>query len=211
MEDRLAPEELLPPRLHTPRLLLRPVERGDADGIFAYASDPEVARYTLWDPHGSRQDTEFFIEDYALANYRQRVPDPFILESREEPGKILGTVGCHWASELHRTMELGFALAREAWGKGLGTEAAWAVTCFAFSTFRPARLQARCHADNPASARVLEKIGMSHEGLLRAAAIKGTVVWDVHLYALVRRDWQAFLLKERSGAPGRPLAPVAER
>lgn len=198
-------ELVLPPVLRTKRLILRPVEPDDASSIYAYASNPEVARLTLWDAHQSIADSRAFIEDYAYANYRQEVPDPYGIALEEEPRCLLGTVGCYWASPVHRTMELGFALGKKAWGRGYTTEAAWAVLCFCFSICRPHRIQARCHPDNAASARILEKLGMDREGLLRSAACKGDEVWDVLLYSVLRRDWERYIESLPDGPPGTPL------
>ncbi|MCB1035571.1 MAG: GNAT family N-acetyltransferase [Acidobacteria bacterium] len=199
------PGYALPPSLTTTRLRLRPLGLEDEPGIFAYASDPEVARFTLWEAHRSRDDSRSFLEAYAFANYRQEVPDPYGIFLKEAPGELLGTVGCHWASTLHLTMELGFALARPAWGRGITTEAAWAAVCFSFSICRPNRLQARCHPENRASARVLQKLGMRQEGCLRAAVCKGEETWDVLLFALTRRDWQRYVDTRPEGPPGTPL------
>ena len=196
---------VLPPTLQTERLVLRPLRPGDEGAVFAYASDPEVARWTLWEPHESLEASRTFIADYAYANYRQEVPDPYGIVWRDRPDRLIGTVGCHWASAPHLTMELGFALGKEYWGRGLITEAGWAALCFAFSICRPNRIQARCHPDNPSSARVLTKLGMRGEGRLRSAACKGSEIWDVQLFALVRRDWQEYLSTGRAGPPGAPL------
>jgi len=177
----------------------------DVDAIFAYAADPEVARFTLWPPHQSREDSEAFVRDFALANYSNEVPDPFALELREAPGGVVGTAGCSWISETHSTMELGFALAREAWGTGLATEAAWAVICFVFAIYRPERVQARCHVNNGASSRVLQKLGMRKEGVLRSAVFKDDQHWDVEMHSLLRPSWQEFIHKNTLAPPGRPL------
>lgn len=199
------PPRWSPPKLRTRRLLLRPVRIGDEARIFAYAADPEVARFTLWEPHGSLEDSRKFITEYAFGNYGQEVPDPFALELREGPEGLVGTAGCAWSSRRHSTMELGFALARSAWGRGLGTEAAWAVVSFAFSIYRPERVQARCHVENRASSRVLAKVGMSFEGCLRSAVFKAGHAWDVEMHSLLRRHWQAFVGQAPEGPPGRPL------
>ncbi len=198
-------ELVLPPTLQTRRLTLRPLRPEDETAIFSYASNPEVARWTLWEPHKSLEDSRAFIADYAIANYRQQVPDPYGIVLRDEPEHVLGTVGCHWASQLHLTMEVGFALAQEYWGRGLVTEASWAVLCFAFSICRPNRIQARCHQDNLSSGRVLTKLGMRSEGVLRCAACKASEVWDVELFSLIRKDWQRYLESRPEGPPGKAL------
>lgn len=65
----------LPP-LTTPRLHLRPLTLADGPAIFAYAQDPEVSRYTLWEPHRTEADSEGYIRDYALPATRRACPSP---------------------------------------------------------------------------------------------------------------------------------------
>jgi [ribosomal protein S5]-alanine N-acetyltransferase len=67
----------------------------------------------------------------------------------------------------HARAELGYVLSREHWGKGLMPEAVRAVIRFGFGRMELNRIQARCVAENTASARVMEKAGMTYEGTLR--------------------------------------------
>ncbi|MCH9647354.1 MAG: GNAT family N-acetyltransferase [Deltaproteobacteria bacterium] len=190
LEAPTRPKPWFPPKLTTDRLLLRAVTHRDIEGIFAYASNPAVARYTLWTPHTDLETSLAFVKDFAYANYQAEVPDPFAITLKESSERVIGTVGCSWVSEHHHTMELGFALAEEHWGQGLVLEAAWAVLCFAFSLYPVHRIQARCHVDHKRSARVLEKLGMSYEGQLRSAVRLGEDYWDLDIYAILQPEWQ---------------------
>lgn len=175
-----------PPRLETERLLLRPLEIADAPAIFEYAKEPNVSRYTLWEPHRSVKDSESYILDYALPKYRQQVPEPWGIALKSEPGKIIGTVGCFWVSRAAKSMELAYALAEPHWGKGLVAEACRPVVDYVFKEYGLVRVQARCKAENAASARVMEKLGMQQEGTLRKALEHRGRWWDMRVYAVVR-------------------------
>lgn len=176
------------PTLETERLVLRPLTRGDAADVFAYASDPEVARTTTWHPHRSIDDAREFIA-WALHRYDLGHPEPFGIVLRAT-GRVIGTCGLTptWA---HRRGEIGYALARRYWGQGIMTEAVRAVIRHGFTTMDLNRIEARCMVDNVASERVMQKAGMTLEGTLREREIcKGQTI-SLRLYAILRREWGA--------------------
>ena len=174
-----------PPVLTTDRLILRPIELADAKSVFAYAKNPNICKFTLWSPHQSIQDSVQYIHDVALKNYARGVPEPFGLTLKTDPTKIIGTVGCFWASEKSKSMEMGYALAEEHWGSGLVVEAAREVMAYCFKEFGLKRIQARCAVENSGSRKVMEKIGMSYEGTSRSCLYHRERFWDLHLFAKV--------------------------
>ncbi|MNX81254.1 putative ribosomal N-acetyltransferase YdaF [compost metagenome] len=178
------------PQLQTPRLLLRPLVEQDAEAVFAYCANPNVSRYTLWEPHRSLDDALSYIRAYAFPKYELGIPEPFGIVSKEEGERVIGTVGAFWVSEAHRCMEIAYALAEPYWGQGLVAEAARAVRDFVFETYPIERLQCRCKAENAPSARVMEKLGMTREGTLRAALYHRERFWDMHYYSLLRSEWE---------------------
>jgi ribosomal-protein-alanine N-acetyltransferase len=175
----------VPPTLGTPRLILRPIGLHDANSIFSYASNPNVSKYTLWEPHQNIKDSLNYIEDYILDYYAQGVPEPLGITLKEDPNQVVGTVGCFWISKQAKAMELAYAIAEEHWGKGLVAEASMAVMDYCFKEFSVKRIQARCKTENRASARVMEKLGMTYEGTLKAAVFHRQCHWDMHYFAKV--------------------------
>ena len=178
-----------PPTLETPRLIVRPIGVDDVDSVFAYASNPAVTRFTLWDCHKDRSDTLEFVRDYALMRYLEKQPDPLAICLKGDPGQVLGTVGCFWNTRANRTMELGYALGEEYWGRGLVVEATGALLDHLFAAYDVERVQARCVVENAASARVMQKLGMAFEGCLRSSVFHRERFWDMNLYAILRREW----------------------
>ncbi|MCM2282398.1 MAG: GNAT family N-acetyltransferase [Bdellovibrionaceae bacterium] len=178
-----------PPTLKTERLLLRPLSMTDASAIFEYAQNPNVSRYTLWEPHTTVKDSEAYVLDYALPYYRNNTPEPLGITLNGDPTKVVGTVGCFWVSKTAKTMELAYALAEPLWGKGLVAEASHALMDYCFKEYGLSRIQARCKVENQASARVMEKIGMKFEGTLRSAIFHRERYWDMHSYAVLRSEW----------------------
>ena len=154
---------MLPDGFSSERLILRPIQAGDAASIFdGYAQDAEVVRYLRFPPHQSLADTQAYIarclatppaaaRTYALVDrVDQSVIGAFDLRRRD----------------VHR-LDCGFVLAQRRWGRGLMTEALSTMAAWVLAQDLFWRLGAVCDVDNQASARVMEKAGMRREGILR--------------------------------------------
>jgi ribosomal-protein-alanine N-acetyltransferase len=178
-----------PPVLHGARLSLRPLAESDADAVFAAAGNPNVTRFTLWEAHKSRDDTLAFLRTYVPAHYHNGEPDPMgiVLEAH---GPVVGCVGCHWASQKNRTMEFGYWIAEPYWGRGLVPEAAKLLIDHVFQNYEVERVQAHCMAENVASLRVLEKLGLQFEGTHRSALFHRGRFWDLKMFAVLRGEWK---------------------
>ena len=175
------------PTLLTPRLTLRPVRMSDAEDMYEYSRDPEVARHVLWDAHTSIHQTRNYIR-YLIRQYRNAAPGTFAIALRDS-GKVIGTIGFMWLQMDNRSAEVGYSLGRKYWNQGYMTEALQAVVEFGFTRLNLNRIEAQHECDNPASGRVMLKAGMKHEGTLRQRIYnKGRFV-DVELYAILRSDW----------------------
>ena len=134
----------LPPTLKTRRLTLRGLTTEDAEAIFSYARNPNVALYTMWDSHQSLKETQDFIQNYVLSNYQNKIPEPFAIINESQ--QLIGTVGCFKVKS--HSMELAYALAESEWGKGYVVEAAREVIKFCFEEYGIERIQCRCKAWN---------------------------------------------------------------
>ena len=174
-----------PPTIQTNRLILRPIEIGDAESIFTYASNSNVSKYTLWEAHQTIHDSSNYIKDYIFNYYSKGVPEPMGIALKENSKKIIGTVGCFWTSKSAKSMELAYAIGEDYWGQGLVSEASVAVMEYCFKEFALKRIQARCKTENQASRRVMEKVGMVFEGTHKAAVFHREKYWDMHYFAKV--------------------------
>ncbi len=175
------------PELETERLLLRAPGYSDVVDIYDYASDPQVALHTLWEPHQSLEDTRNFL-DFVFDQRRSGRSVVWAIVRKDERC-VIGTVGlANWAHQ-HSRAELGFAIARRCWNQGYTSEAVSAVLRYAFLDVGLNRVEALCKVENGASARVLEKAGMRFEGILRQREfIKGRFE-DLKLFAIVRDEY----------------------
>jgi len=174
------------PRLTTERLLLRPIRTDDVEAIFAYCSDPEVTRYTLFETHRSIADTRSFVSQ-VMENSANGTSGVWGIELTNA-GMLIGTAGFGAVDERHHHTELGYSFARDYWNRGLATEAARELIRFGLNEMRLLRIEARCHPDNAGSIRVLTKAGMEFEGRLRNAYIVHGRVTDALLYAIVANN-----------------------
>lgn len=154
-----------PPLIRTARLTLRRPRAEDAKAIFrGFASIPEATRFMSWRTHRTLDDTRAFL-DFAANGWARDGVGAYLIE-RE--GAVIGTTGLH--PETPTRAETGYILRPDAWGQGYATEAGRAMVDLA-RTLGFVRVQAHCHVDHHASARVLEKCGMALEGILRAHTV----------------------------------------
>ena len=175
------------PSLITQRLIVRPARLGDAQDLFDYSKDPEVARHVLWEAHKSVHQTRQYVR-FLLRQYRMCAPSSFVIELRQT-GKVIGTIGYMWVQPENRSAEVGYSLSRAYWNQGLMSEALAAVVEFGFDALRLNRIEAQHESDNPASGRVMAHVGMRHEGHLRQRLFnKGRFV-DVELYAVLKAEF----------------------
>ena len=174
------------PVLETARLVIRPLRRQDARDIYAYASDPEVARFVLWEPHRSLSDTRAWIR-YVRGLYRQGLPASWAVTLRDS-GRVIGTIGFMWYSEANAAGEIGYSFSRAEWNRGYATEALGAVIASAFGALPLNRLEAQYDLRNPASGRVMEKCGMRKEGVLRERIKNKGEFVSVALCSVLRSD-----------------------
>ncbi len=175
------------PTLATERLLIRRLTMEDAQDMFEYAQDPEIAGLGLWLPQptleDSLQDLTETLEAYERGHYMS-----WAMELKAE-GKMIGRIGLSAYSPRSRRAELGYALNRNYWGKGYASEAVGAVLEFGFRTVGLHRIEANALPENAASIRVLEKVGMNYEGKRRECTFIRGKFDDLNLYGLLEQDF----------------------
>lgn len=102
--------------------------------------------------------------------------------------KVVGSIGVFRKDNIHfKTAEMGYYLAEQYWGKGLGTSAVEQVCKFIFANTDIIRIFAEPFAHNVASCRILEKSGFAYEGTLRKNAVKNGIILDMKLYAMIKQ------------------------
>ena len=175
----------LPLNLSTDRTVLRRLKTSDVEDVLDYASDVEWARYLPAVPQPYlREHAEEFIARTILEDWEAH-PTWAI----EIQGKVLG--GLNLTVELEdRRARLGYGIARSHCGRGLVAEAAACVIDAAFNNLEQLiRVYATADVRNLASQRVMEKLGMSREGVHRQDRMSRGALLDSVYYAILRSEW----------------------
>ncbi|MEG3976292.1 GNAT family protein [Microcoleus sp. herbarium8] len=177
------------PTIETERLLLRKITLNDASDMFEYACHSEVSEYTMWSTHTSLEDTKYFIKSLIKMYKKRELVDWGIVHKVDE--KFIGTCGFVEWSMNHSRAEIGYALSGRYWGEGYMSEAVNAVIEFGFREMLLNRIMGRCEVNNIASARVMEKVGMQLEGVLRQQLFVKGRYWDLKIYSILREEFFA--------------------
>ena len=174
-----------PETIRTDRLVLRRPVEADATAIFdGYARDPEVVRYLMWRPHANIGDTRAYL-GFVQRGWDSATELVWAITRRGED-RLIGMIA---ARPRGFKCDLGYVLARAHWGQGIVAEAGRAVVDVVLADPDMCRVWAVCDVHNRASARVMEKLGMQLEGVLRRWVVHPNVSpepRDALCYARVR-------------------------
>jgi RimJ/RimL family protein N-acetyltransferase len=183
-----------PQELRTARLLLRSYDSEDIPALVRLAGAKEIAATTVQIPHPYAEENARTFLAKANEDFRAGRSVTFAISAL--PGRELsGALGLNIA-EPHRHAELGYWIGVPFWNKGFATEAARAAVAFGFQMLGLRRIFAHHFAGNTASQRVLEKIGMRHEGRFRQHIRKWDRYIDIENYGLLAEEF-------RGGEPAR--------
>jgi RimJ/RimL family protein N-acetyltransferase len=177
------------PTLETERLRLRWLEERDVDALHQVFADPAVTRYWSAPP---------LVDSAAARALLQEIRDYFKRGNLYQWGialadtdQVIGTVTLAWIDREHRRSEVGFALAKSAWGQGYATEAVARLIGHAFDDLELHRLGADVDPRNEPSIKLLERLGFQREGLLRERYHLAGEIQDSLILGLLRSEWGA--------------------
>jgi len=177
------------PVMRTERLVLRPFELSDARDVQRLAGAFEVADTTLTIPHPYPDGAaEQWIATHQ-PSWEARTLATFAITDCET-NALRGAIGLMLAMP-HLRAEIGYWVGVPYWNRGYCTEAVRAVLAFGFDGLGLHRIEARHLTRNPPSGRVMQKVGMSFEGVQRGAFLKGDGFEDVATYAILEGEWRA--------------------
>lgn len=177
------------PEIPISRLLLRPFHLDDAAVVAEYCGEWDLARTTANIPHPYEQP----MAEQWISTHQPSFDQGNSLTlaiTRTEDARLVGAVGLSLYSS-NRLAELGYWVGKPHWNHGYATEAATAVIQFAFENLEVNRIQARHIASNPASGRVMEKAGMTFEGILRQSIFRWGEFEDAAIYSILRREFES--------------------
>lgn len=175
------------PTLETNRVILRKFTIEDAQDMFEYSSVPDVSRYIPWETHKSIDDSYEFL-NYILKQYEEGKLAPWAIELKEIH-KVVGTIDFVAWFPQHYRAEIGFILSKEHWGKGYIPEVARKVIEFGFENMELNKIKAPCMVENEQSQRVLQKLGMKLEGILKEEYLIKDKFRDMAVYSILKEDF----------------------
>jgi len=166
----------VPEEIETGRLSLHPIRRSDLDALVALWSDPSVMQFLPGNRprtvEAAQAELAFMLDHWKahgigawaifLRGQDEMIGYCYLQYLHPEPGGVTPE-----SLPNPNMLELAYALARKAWGRGLATEAAEAVVNYGFKEKGLEQVVAGIHCDNEASRRVLEKVGFREDPTLR--------------------------------------------
>ena len=189
MQNHAGAELSEQPTLITERLTLRPFVADDAFNVERLAGMREIADTTLNIPHpyphGGAGD---WIGLHTPA-WNEGSSATFAIVATDS-AKLVGAISLMIKRE-HRRAELGYWIALDSWNRGYATEARRRVIDFGFEVLGLHRIEARHFLRNPASGRVMRKLGMQQEGVERDWAIKWDRYESLAVYSILEPEWRA--------------------
>jgi RimJ/RimL family protein N-acetyltransferase len=165
----------------TSELILRPFTLDDAPAVQRLAGDPAVSDAALDVPYPFEDGmAEAWIGGHAAGTQA--------VFAATVAGELCGAVGLT-IEPAHRRAELGYWIGRPFWGRGYATQAAAAVMAIGFGEMGLRRIYATHLTRNPASGRVLEKLGMRPEGILRQHVLHRGRWEDLAIRGCLAAEW----------------------
>ncbi len=184
------PSAISPRPRYTPNYMLRPFRRRDLSSVddAIRASLRDLAVYLPWAVGYNKNTTSSFLRDSAAAWAEARAFD-FSIRAADAPDRHLGNVSIWWVSRPNLVGEIGYWVRSDYTGRGICTEAAANVVGIGFDELGMHRITLRIAVGNRASERVAEKLGFTHEGLLRDEVKVGSAWLDHTVWGLLEHEW----------------------
>ena len=173
--------------IETPRLILRRFVIVDAEEIYSnWCCDYEVTKFLTWCPHQNVEVTKSILNEW-IPMYENGDYFNWVMELKET-GRIIGNISVVRIREDIESADIGYCMSRAYWGNGLMPEALKAVMDYLFDVVGINRIAASHDVNNPKSGRVMDKVGMKQEGILRQAGLNIQGVCDEVWHAILRSD-----------------------
>jgi ribosomal-protein-serine acetyltransferase len=171
------------------RRLLRLLEEADAEELYGVVVENRefLARWMPWAAAQTLEDTREFIR----TSRRQLGDNQGFQVAMVIDGRIAGVLGFHRLNWPNRSTSIGYWIAEHAQGHGTVTEAARALTDYAFETWKLNRVEIRAGVENVRSRAIPERLGFVEEGVMRQAELVGDHFVDHVVYAMLAEDWPA--------------------
>lgn len=173
-------------KLETKRLILRKPTSDDIDDIFEYGRDEDVVRFTRFKAHKTLQDTKMFLQ-IVKQQHQNKTGLTLAIELKEN-SKVIGSISFLNISQENERGEIGFALSKEYWSKGIMTEAIQKLLEFGFKKIKFNRLEAFSNIENFRSSNLLNTF-MQKEGVLKERDKVKDRFCSFNIYSILRKEY----------------------
>lgn len=177
------------PILNTARLLLRQIQPSDAAALFSYFSKDEVTEFFDLPTFQEIAEAHELVKTWQN-RYDRKDTIRWAICLKEAPNELIGTCGFHNFVNEHFRAEIGYELHPRFWQKGMMTEAIQCILAYGFSTLQLNRIEAFIDPANIASRKLLEKVHLSSEGILRDYFFEKGRFVDAEMFALLKKHYQ---------------------
>lgn len=173
--------------IETPRLILRKFESADVIPVFEnITSDDKLIRYMTWSKHENIESTRELVE-WWLPQYDNTSFYRWAIVPREI-GVPIGVIAVVNIDERAENFEIGYYIGSKWWNHGFATEAFKSIIQFLFNEVRVGRIEACSNVINKQSCRVLEKCGLTFEGILRKSLWDNNGICDKAMYSIIAEE-----------------------
>lgn len=177
------------PQFDGERIYLRKISLSDTADMYEYSKDSEVTKYLLWEEHSSMSVTGMYLLSLQKDYLKGKHSEWAIIYKPDN--KMIGTVGFTRIDSENLIGELGYVISRSYWGMGIAKEAAEILLSLGFDYLELERIEIRYMAENLASGRVGEKLGMKYEGTLRRSMLVKGKFRDISLSSILREEYRS--------------------
>jgi [ribosomal protein S5]-alanine N-acetyltransferase len=177
------------PKIQTERLILRMFEMTDVQCAFHHwLSDERVADNRINPAHKSVSETRERVSK-IVGQYESKEFCYWAIELKET-GELIGEIDLYDFDSATENCEVSYSLGHRWWNQGYGTEALKAVMEFGFNTMNIHKISAAHNTDNPASGKIMRKVGMVQEGVIRHMICNSKNEYkDCVLYGILQEDY----------------------
>lgn len=175
--------------METERLVLRPLEEGDAESIYQNVKDHDIAKWTINIPHPYPKDGALTFIKGSIAQMQKGMVYQLaiLLKETDEFAGVMSLINVNW---VHKNAEIGYWTSKKHWNMGIATEAAKRMIAFGFEDLNMERIYAKCFHNNEVSRHVIEKCGMQYEGNLRHEVLREGKFIDMIYFGIIKEDWK---------------------
>lgn len=182
------------PVIETERLKLRCIIPGDAPQLFLLRSDPKIMEFLDREPFKTIEEATVFIKEKVLDNIENNDGILWVIELKDQPGKLIGTTGFWRFDKAHYRTEIGYMLHSDYWQKGIMKEAVKASIQWLFKETDTHSIEANINPGNDPSAALLKSVGFVQEAYFTENYYFNGVFKDSIIYSLVKGKSDAYML-----------------